>query len=479
MAIIAADLRFLSSERMTDALVSAPDTSSGGGFAALPVVQDGVSNNVFPDVMPSDRLTGRRQMRLVYPAILSNENSLGANLQYAEVERPSDASVEVVAFSAAFTPAQATADYAPGGVFTPAQKRSAYWAGLALEQYHVEPAVVGAAVSGGTDSATLSGYTGTALVVGEKVQIRSGGGSSTLADWRTVTAFNAGAGTVSFSGAVVWPAGLGVQVRRYGVMPFQLSCPMLLTAQLNAGGQNASVDRLECRVQPVGANATTPGLSAWLASAQATLRGGVAPAFEVGRKVLLQHPSTPATREVRVVESINYATGVVRLTAGTTNTYPIGSVISTLLDLGDAQARVSLTPFYQQAWTRSWANAAIGLGIAAGYSGTIAMNNAGGSDDRWAIVFTSATAFECHSERLGLIAIGNTGSNFSPLNPVTSQPYFTLAAAGWTAGWLPGNTMRFNTAPANAGVWRSRVVSAGATSGSAQGAMALRVDVDA
>lgn len=528
MAIVSADLKFLSSERMTDAMLSSPDTSSGGGFAALPVVQDGVSNNVFPDVMPSDRLTGRRQMRLVYPAILSNENSLGSNLQYAEVERPSDVNVEIVAFAeAGMNNGQVT--------YTPSQRRSAYWAGLAVEQFRMAgattpPATVASLAYGGAvplqgvraDYVSSAGglvtfndltpgavlQLGSTLKVGDKVRVASiefGGGSiatSSVVEWATVAAVDVGAGTFSITHpAVAVASGATLWVYKYDVLPFQVSSPALLTVALSPSGQNATVDRLEARVHPAGATAATPGFASGAAALSgyagpyngggpvdsnnavvggtAFSRGGNVPIFQAGRKVLLQHPTVPATREVRMVEHVNYVTGVVTLTTGVTNTYPIGSVITALIDLGNAQAAVSLTPFFQQAWTRTWADTLSGVPIAARYNGTIAMNNAGGRDDRWAIVFTSATMFECHSETLGLIAVGNTGSDFSPINPMTSQPYFTLFSANWTTGWLPNNVVRFNTTLAGAGVWRSRVVSPGATSGTSQGSMAIRVDVDA
>jgi preprotein translocase SecE subunit len=75
MPIVAADLKFLSSERMIDALAITTGSVGGGGFAAGPVLQDGVVGNVFPPAGPSDLVAGRRRIRLVYPAVLSNENS--------------------------------------------------------------------------------------------------------------------------------------------------------------------------------------------------------------------------------------------------------------------------------------------------------------------------------------------------------------------------------------------------------------------
>jgi hypothetical protein len=198
--------------------------------------------------------------------------------------------------------------------------------------------------------------------------------------------------------------------------------------------------------------------------------------FAPGATVLVDDPANGTAPEVRVIESVNYATGVVRFTASLANAYATGTRVSRLLDLGTLQARVVVPAFTQQAWTRTWADTPTGATLAARYTGTIAMNNAGGITDRWAIVFSSATNFNLVSERFGQIAAGNTASNFVPLNPLTSQPYFTLPASGWGSGWLQGNVVRFNTQGAHAGVWYGRCIAPGAA-GADEGGLIIRADV--
>lgn len=491
MPIVAADLKFLSSERMTD-VQTLPDASAGGGYAAGPVIQDGVSNNVFPDVMPTDRITGKRQLRLVYPAVLSNENSAASNAGLAVYLPPTDPAVEWCLFPDAALPA--------GG------PRSARWAATQLDQFQMSflpdtsmilgaSATIVTGLGGDLQSFTTgtSGLTlGSTLNVGDVVVLfqsivgLGAGGTApyfpgpgpTTVVWRAVTAVNAGAGTLSVSGSTPFIATASVQIKKYNSAPFRISAAALTTVALSATDQNVTVDRTLVRVQPTGASAGTPGLVA----APSYLYGagdGRVPFFFVGGKVLMQHISTPATREVRVIESVNYATGVVRLTAGLTNAYPVGSTITALADMGSLQATVGLAPFMQQAWTRTWADVASGPAIVARYTGAVGMNNAGGTTDRWAVVFTSATAFNLISERLGQIASGNTASNFLPLNPLTSQPYFTLFATGWGGGWLPGNVVRFNTVGAHAGAWVSRCTSPSVASGVNTASLVIRADVDA
>ena len=64
MPITSADIKLLASARMTD-------TTDGGGAMSGLVLQDGVENNIFPDVSTIDRAAGAMHFRKVYPANLS------------------------------------------------------------------------------------------------------------------------------------------------------------------------------------------------------------------------------------------------------------------------------------------------------------------------------------------------------------------------------------------------------------------------
>lgn len=495
MTIAAADLRFLSSERMTDVLDRA-DAVAGGGLAVGPVVQTGVANNVFPAAMPADLATGRRQLRLVYPSVLSDENNLASNTQAAVYQRAASANVSLFAFSPAgmsVLPSLAGTG-ATGWTGSASQRRSAWHAAAALDGAYLLDAggYSGTLASAGGTSITGLNYAPSTLFrVGDKIGLllQSGQTGSEALPWRTVTAVNGAAGTLSFSGAgpsLGWAAGAPITVLRYGASSLRISAPGHLTAGVASGVQEVTLDRLEVRVLPVGWSAATPGvLSAastivpsviyWQARTVQDL-GGVLPAFQAGTAVLIDDPTNGTAPEVRVVESVNYLTGVVRFTTPLANAYTTGSRVSTLLDLGNLQAAVTLPAFSQQTWNRTWADVPSGPTMAARYTGTIAMTNAGATTDRWALVFSSATNFSLISERLGQIGAGNTASNFVPLNPLTNQPYFTLPASGWGSGWLPGNVVRFNTQGAHAGVWYGRCISPGA-SGADEGALIIRADV--
>jgi hypothetical protein len=485
MAITEADLKFLSSERMTDTIDGALDA---GGYAAAPILQDGVEGNVFPDVASADLVAGRRRIRLVYPAVLSNENSLAQSGGVAVYQRAADANVALYA-------------YRPSGVTV----RSAFTASEAVrnavlgERVPDSRGVQAALTTAGSNVfGTFQAVTGGAALevedlvqVGDKVMIDPGllyGG--VVAPWRTVTAIDVGAGEFTIGGSAL--PGITSSVHRiyfYARAPLLVvSAPALVTDGVTAGSSTLEVDRLEVQLDlpligvPVpGTGGITPSgsLSGTGASADAwrSVKGlaGIHPAFGEGLTVLVDDPSNAAEPELRVVSRVNYHTGEITFTEPLDNAYTAGSIVSTIVPCGDWQARVTLPPFSQQAWTRTWSDTALGATISARYSGVIAMNNAGGIDDRWAIVFTSSSTFNLLSERFGQLASGNTGSNFSPLNPLTSQPFFTLPASGWGAGWIVGNTLRFNTGGAHSGVWYAQVISPGAA-GADEGELIMRCD---
>lgn len=488
MTIAAADLKFLSSERMNDVLSTVSIPNEGGGLAVGPVVLTGVPNSVFPAAMPADLVTGRRQLRLLYPAVLSDENNLASNAQVAVYQRAADANVSLFAMAA-----QPLAVSGFAGI-----ERRLTHAAQAIDRTYLADAGTYAAtlVSAGGNALSGMSYSPSSLFnVGDKVGIATASGVG-VAAWRTLTAVDSGAGTMTFAGAGLtgYPAGHPVFVYRYGApasagvppLSMRFSAPGHLTAGVAAGVQQVVLDRLEVRLLPVGASAATPGIV--LAAPPAppgvsfpaarTLQdlGGVMPAFWPGWPVLIDDPTNGTAPEVRVVESVNYSTGVVRFTTPLANAYTTGSRVSTLLDLGNLQGTVALPAFSQQTWNRTWADAPTGPTMAARYTGVIAMNNAGSTTDRWALVFSSGTNFSLISERLGQIGAGNIASNFVPLNPLTSQPYFTVPASGWGTGWLPGNVVRFNTQGAHAGVWYGRCISPGAV-GADEGGLIFRADV--
>lgn len=176
--------------------------------------------------------------------------------------------------------------------------------------------------------------------------------------------------------------------------------------------------------------------------------------------------------------------GTISLAAATIHDYIAGnSYISTALRFGDLSARLT-NVFDMQTWTNTWADDA----TSSGSQGTLAefndidypieVLNESAVTERWAIRFTSTSAFELISENMGVIATGDTATDFSPMNPRTGKPYFVLRSAGWGGGWSAGYVLRFDTIGANAPIWMARTILAGASRSGDSFAAEFRGDTD-
>lgn len=469
MTIVAADLAYIASERMIDYLVDDSTGAGGGGYAGSSFVQDGISNDVFPDVMPTDAITGRLQLRLVYAAVLSLNDDVLSNASVGVATKPTDSLVDWCVFEASAVSA------------LPTEQRNSLDAAKLLANY-VGPYLTLAANGSGLLDASdqnvitsyidlLDGALSIEVKVGDKITVTNGSGTQPQS-WRTVVAVNSGAGTLEYSGEPYGAATTPVKIFRHGTAPYSVSAGALSTASTIATATSMTVDRCDVRVLPVGATLATPGVPALGTSS------GLVPCFKIGDRVLVQHPSTPATREIAVLAAVNY-NGTLTFVSGLTNAYPIGTKVCRMVDLGSLGATLSVTPFSQQTWTRVWQSSRIGSPITPQYSGVVGLSNAGAEDDRYAIVFRNTTQFDLVSERRGQIAAGNIATDFIPLNPLTGEPLFVLYASAWGAGWLGGNALRFDVAAAHEGAWVARCISPGAAVAAGAGSLVMRGDVDA
>lgn len=153
--------------------------------------------------------------------------------------------------------------------------------------------------------------------------------------------------------------------------------------------------------------------------------------------------------------------GTLTFTKPVTHSYlAADTIVGSVLQIGDMQARYT-NLFMQQTWSSIWADTSTGTSISAKYNDSIyplVMTNKGAIQERWEIVFTSATSFNCVGEYSGTVGSGTINSDFAPNNPVTNEPYFTMKAAGWGTGWATGNAVRFNTIAANFPIWVIRTV---------------------
>ena len=151
--------------------------------------------------------------------------------------------------------------------------------------------------------------------------------------------------------------------------------------------------------------------------------------------------------------------GALQLAQPLYHDFPVdGTWVASAVYLGDLRARV-----------RNWVSYTVDPGDydSTGQEATasynliaypVEINNRGSVPGVWKIKFTSTTAFELYGEGRGLVATGSTAADFSPVNPQTGTPYFTIKSDGWGSGWSVGNTTRFDTDPAAAPLWMIRTV---------------------
>ena len=140
--------------------------------------------------------------------------------------------------------------------------------------------------------------------------------------------------------------------------------------------------------------------------------------------------------------------------------------VSSAVTWGDLQARVYRW-FTQRSWNQgapNWADTPSGDSTTAQYNllnWPVVITNQGSISGKWAVVFTSGTAFNVVEQSLGVIASGNTATDCAPINPATGSPYFVISWQGWGTGWAAGNAVRFNTDACLGPMWVVRTVLSG------------------
>ncbi|MGP5518014.1 hypothetical protein ACTXNA_07200 [Psychrobacter celer] len=147
--------------------------------------------------------------------------------------------------------------------------------------------------------------------------------------------------------------------------------------------------------------------------------------------------------------------GRVTLSTPITHDYSTDAVFSSMLLAGDMQA-LAQNVFSQKSWGGKFSNTLIGDRASAQLQVTnnpIVVTNRDAIEERWALVFTSASSFKIIGETVGEISSGSTNSDTKPLNPMTGYPYFTIPLAAWGTGWSANNVVRFNTLAAKYPVW--------------------------
>lgn len=99
--------------------------------------------------------------------------------------------------------------------------------------------------------------------------------------------------------------------------------------------------------------------------------------------------------------------------------------------------------------------------VSAGVSGSPTVGSAAGTFDEaqvtvpnigsvyqtWTLTFSSATAFSLSGDDLGASGTGNISGTFSPTNPNTGSPYFSIDPSAWGGTFAAADTVSFLAVP--------------------------------
>ena len=141
--------------------------------------------------------------------------------------------------------------------------------------------------------------------------------------------------------------------------------------------------------------------------------------------------------------------------------YPAGATVSSVQVLGDFQAQTK-----DERTLAAWQNNFADFGAAASSAINttqypIELTNIGAIAQRWAIVFTSTTAYNVIGESVGNIYSGDTLNDCAPINSFAGAPYFILRKEAFGAGLNPGEAFLFETLAASKPTMVTRSVSPG------------------
>ena len=188
---------------------------------------------------------------------------------------------------------------------------------------------------------------------------------------------------------------------------------------------------------------------------------------------LVDRAGEPLTAPYQVVDRVEdmalatsvEITGRVGISAPLTRDYPADTTrVASALVWGDIGSRV-FNIFSQQSFD-VWSDQQTTDNIAAQYDDVnfpIQINNADSFTGRWAAVFLNSNVVRIQEESLGVVLTSaSIAEDIAPINPATGNPYFTIPAGGWGAGWITSNVLRFNTESGAENMWIIRTVQSGA-----------------
>jgi hypothetical protein len=281
MPLNPADIKLLASARMTD-------NADGGGLPVPTAVQDGLDNNVFPDITSLDRAFGRFQIRKLYPAVrnLGTDALMGANLIIED--EPDDGTVHA---------------FAVAGVGLTESREQAM---ARLQAMHWDAAVLpgaGMLWSTGGNEIKVSNGSAAPLAVGQVVfyTLTSGAKVPVLLTSVATTADTSGfasteAGDVIYTVAYdgTWPgqsalSGLTAHAGVPAAGTPRLSATAAVSGTLASGATQADVDSVLAQLVPKAIGSLPGDASSMQIDPTLILPAGVAAGFRAGDALVVHH----------------------------------------------------------------------------------------------------------------------------------------------------------------------------------------------
>jgi hypothetical protein len=455
---------------------------------------DGVANNLFADISAAQRTAGSTSVHKVFVGITNNDNDSLADAAAYISDNPGDADTDCLMFLFG------------GRDSMRAQTTEALYAQRPGETYPNDPfraagpvPDIGATITGGGGSATIAHGSGFTVAAGSILAVFTRNvGSAGFTTFGAVPQYERRLGTrcillvtalgaattISYTGftfparaisyTVLWgtddfevgddgtPTYAHIVPKDYAASAIRTVGLASLTSAAAAAATTLQVSRVTAQLVPFNGTIPVPGYdNAELNGLNSTLApfDGRVPIFRPQQQVIIFEGSTS---EVRTVQRVGFD-GTLTLTAGLTNSYTTAARVSALLPAGVTPQATGTVRFSQTAWTGVFGDTLIGTSAGAIYTGTVAVVNQGAATQKWAVVFSSTTAFTLYGDTIGEVGTGTTAADFSPLNSATGAPFFTLSAAGWGAP-AAGHVLRFDTASAtdlDSGMWVVRCVNSG------------------
>lgn len=193
--------------------------------------------------------------------------------------------------------------------------------------------------------------------------------------------------------------------------------------------------------------------------------------FQVGDTVVITSRSTPAKvssdpletdvpLEVKKITAVSYSGDAATITVDSAfdNPYPLSRVngsttyysrVAGCITQDVIRAKLAYTSKVSTAGT---------------FDETLSLaDNTAAIQQTITLTFTSPVAYTAVGDTLGSLGTGSVSTNFSPVNPTLSRPYFLLAATSFGGVWAAGDTLTLTMTPAAIPLWAELLVPSGST----------------